>query len=327
MRNDTGSGFDLFDFLPLVYRQVDAADGSFQAFVWGFNQIWGNLLTAVESIPGTILDPNTTPLLDQLAAQRGNPFQCLSDTQLRKVIPDLIYIYQRRGSVQGIISAVRFILGINISITQDFSFNWKLGTGILGFSTVMTSRTDRVFQVMITSGLTPDIQVQITAIIQFMKPVFMRFRLIPLDMGQQNCSITMTTTAQITQSNGGAAIVTSMSIIASNIMAIQSNSGVTTGYQQLAIQTQPIHALVGNNSVFNISFGSSTQASGILSNQGNSSSPVSVVSSSQSVNGQTGSGSSQIIFTSLAYNANFTMTGAIDSMRYNNTAYNALSRR
>jgi len=171
--------FDLFDFLPNISREVDEADGSFQSFVWGFNQIWADLLTTVEAMPSNLLDPKTTPLIQDLATHRGNPFQCFNDTQLRKIADNLAYIYKRRGDTTGLVNVIRFILGLEATIEMDYSFCWQLGqTGRseLQSQSILSSRNSPFFKISVPGDTLPDeVKTQIVTLIQFMKPNFMCF--------------------------------------------------------------------------------------------------------------------------------------------------------
>ena len=167
--------FDLFDFLPMVYREADETDGSMQQWVWAFNQIWAELVYQAASFPSNTVFSGTTKLIKELCDARGNPFQFLDDNQLRRAADCLIHIYKRRGDNDGIVHTVWFLLGVRITIQYDYDWCWQLGKHRLGTETVLSSVNAPMFKVTIPSGVSDAVKAQVTAIVQFMKPANLQF--------------------------------------------------------------------------------------------------------------------------------------------------------
>lgn len=170
--------FDLFNFLPFVYREIDETDGSFQNWVWVFNQIWAQLLYESTSIPSHVIFSDTTRLIKEVCDARGNPFQFLNDTQLRRAADNLIHIYKRRGDQDGIVHVVWFLLGVRIQIAQDFEFCWRVGISKLGVDTILSSHEAPRFNVTIPSNLSAELQSQVKSIVRFMKPAHLYYRFV-----------------------------------------------------------------------------------------------------------------------------------------------------
>jgi hypothetical protein len=170
--------FDLLNFLPMVFREVDETDGSFQNFAWVFNQMWAQLTYDAATTTERITNPEITPLIRELCNSRGNPFQFLSDSELRRVADSLFSIYKRRGSEPGTIHAVWYLLGVSISIEWDYNYSWRLGQDRLNVSTILSSRSSRVFRVSILQAVSPELYEHVHAVIQFMRPAYMQFHLI-----------------------------------------------------------------------------------------------------------------------------------------------------
>lgn len=175
--------FDLFNFMPLVYREIDETDGSFQVFVWAFNQMWAELIYEAEAMPSNLVFSESTDFIADLANHHGNPFQFLTEAQLRRAVDNLSHIYARRGEEEGTKHVVWYLTGVQIDIIQDYEYSWKLGTSQLGFDTILCSRNAPMFRVILPWGLDDETIDNVKSIIQFMRPANLYYRFV-IDSGE-----------------------------------------------------------------------------------------------------------------------------------------------
>lgn len=128
-----------------------------------------------------IFDPDlaSEPFLDAILDDLGNPFDFdLTVDQKRQLVQILVGIYKLKGTATGIISAVRFFLGVEITVTQALAIGWDLGVDeigdgieedaiILGSESITLANTIEISSV---ESLTTTQIDQILEIAEYMKP-------------------------------------------------------------------------------------------------------------------------------------------------------------
>lgn len=123
-----GRRFRYLELLPQVNRTEDQTG---ELALWAAciqDVIW--LLLGEIDRWATILDPDTAPedFVDAMLADLGNPFQFvdLSLSDKRRLLRVLVDIYKAKGTEQGIIAVVLFLLGLTITITVFNGLGWEL---------------------------------------------------------------------------------------------------------------------------------------------------------------------------------------------------------
>lgn len=169
-----GRSFQLIDMLPDVNVNEDDTD-DLKKFVGCYQETTDLLLCDVDHWTD-ILDPDIAPerFVDVMLRDLGNPFTFdLSDVDKRRLIRVLVPIYQQKGTDPGIINAVRFFIGIEVSIyVPSFDSVWTLGVSELGSGTWLGSSSlrDRLsFYIVSPISLTQTQRDQITSIVNYMK--------------------------------------------------------------------------------------------------------------------------------------------------------------
>jgi hypothetical protein len=109
-----------------------------------------------------------------MLADLGNPFDfALDDIGKRRLVRVLVPIYRQKGTDPGIINAVRFFSGLEVTIeVPAFDDGWLLGVGELGVdSSLGTSdlRARLSFWIRSAIVLTPEQRSQILKIGNYMK--------------------------------------------------------------------------------------------------------------------------------------------------------------
>jgi phage tail-like protein len=169
-----GREFDLIDMLPALNVNEDESL-DLHKFVGCLQEVTDNLLCDIDHWPD-ILDPDVAPerFVDAMLADIGNPFSfSLNEVDKRRLIHVLVPLYQQKGTDPGIINAIRFFLGIEVTIfVPAFSTTWTLGVSLLGTDTWLgtSSLHDRLsFYVVSPVTLTQTQRDQITSIVNYMK--------------------------------------------------------------------------------------------------------------------------------------------------------------
>jgi phage tail-like protein len=169
-----GREFSLIDLLPdMNANEDDSLD--LHKFMACLQEVTDLLLCDIDHWTD-ILDPDFAPerFVDAMLADMGNPFAFdLALIDKRRLIRVLVPIYQSKGTDPGIINAVRFFLGLTITISVPaFDATWTLGVDYLGDGTWLgtSSLHDRLsFYVVSPITLTPDQRTKITALVNYMK--------------------------------------------------------------------------------------------------------------------------------------------------------------
>lgn len=166
----------LWEWIPLWNREQDMAGSqALYRFISTLQEVVDLLLCDVDAWTD-ILDPDIAAerYLDQMLIQLGNPFAFeLSVADKRRLIRIIVEIYRFKGTKVGIISVIRFFLGVEVDIVAYLSDGWILGVDELGVDTVLgpgTSRARFSFDVVSPVVLTAEQRTRIRFIVDYMKP-------------------------------------------------------------------------------------------------------------------------------------------------------------
>lgn len=169
-----GREFDLLEFLPAMNVNEDETE-DLHKFVACLQETTDILLCDVDHWTD-ILDPDVAPerFVDAMLADLGNPFDFdLNEVDKRRLIRVLVPIYEQKGTDPGIINAVRFFLGLEVTIgVPAFEDIWILGVDELGIGSLLGSSDlhDRLSFVVVSGiVLTDDQRDKITKIVEYMK--------------------------------------------------------------------------------------------------------------------------------------------------------------
>ena len=116
--------------LPKHNRREDAT-GDLRRFIACLQEVTDLLLSDVDRFADLFdLERAPAPFLDLILADLGNPFPFdLDDLAKRKLAASLVRMYRQKGTAAGIVNAVRFFLGIEVTVDA-----YHLGTLVLGES-------------------------------------------------------------------------------------------------------------------------------------------------------------------------------------------------
>jgi phage tail-like protein len=149
-----GRRFELLDFIPDFNIaedrtaeqggcETDPGSGDLRRLLLVLQDVVDLLLCSVDEWTQIIdIDLAPEPFLDAILQDLGNPFaDCISDlsvTDKRRLARILISIYKQKGTEQGIINAVRFFTGIEVTLDiincRQF---WQLGVSHLDIDTIL----------------------------------------------------------------------------------------------------------------------------------------------------------------------------------------------
>lgn len=173
-----GRQFVLYDMLPQKNRDEDTT-GDLAKFISLFQETTNLVLVDVDGFT-SIADPlnASQQFVEAMLDDLGDPF---SDFELdlvdqRRLVLVLVAIYKQKGTNPGMVNAVRFFMGLEISIDDRLvEGTWVLGTSALGIDTTLSGDFGDVFllnsfDVVSAVELTATQLSQLTAIITYMKP-------------------------------------------------------------------------------------------------------------------------------------------------------------
>jgi phage tail-like protein len=149
-----GRRFELLDFVPRFNMQEDRTaaqggdplnpgTGELRKFLLVLQDVVDVLLCQIDRWTDIIdIDLASEQFLDAILQDLGNPFaDCIADLDedgKRRLTRVLISIYKQKGTEAGIINAVRFFLGLEITLgvvnERDY---WQLGVSLLGVGTTL----------------------------------------------------------------------------------------------------------------------------------------------------------------------------------------------
>lgn len=130
--------FDLIDVVPAVNKQEDTT-GQLVSFIASLQEPLTLLLNDVDRF-ADILDPDLAPsdFVDAMLFDLGNPFTFIPDlslSQRRKLVKLLIPIYQLKGTVPGVVEAIRLLMGWQSQFPKFDGVGLILGVDYLGDGT------------------------------------------------------------------------------------------------------------------------------------------------------------------------------------------------
>jgi phage tail-like protein len=165
--------WDLYRKLPAMNRIQDISKDLFR-FISCLQEVTDLLLFDIDSWPNIFdLDVAGDPYLDAMLEDLGNPFPfVLTTIQKRQLLRILVSLYKQKGTAIGIINAVRFFLGLDVTISFPAGSLMSLGKSKLGVDWILSSgarRTKYSFSIVSAASLTPDQIAQITFIARYMK--------------------------------------------------------------------------------------------------------------------------------------------------------------
>lgn len=138
----TDRDFGIWDRVPAKLRRLDTATtggspGDTERLLACFQDVVDLLWDDVDLL-ARMYDPNLAPMdaVNLLLRQLGNPFDIdMTDTERRKLLLNLVYIYRQKGTEAGIENAIFFFMGITVTITRPWARSWRLGHDKLGYTT------------------------------------------------------------------------------------------------------------------------------------------------------------------------------------------------
>jgi phage tail-like protein len=175
-----GRLFDLLSMLPRKNVNEDDTE-DLAKLIACFQEVTNLQLADVDRFTD-ILDPDTADILyvERMLRDLGNPFPFpLTDIEKRLLVPLLVPIYRQKGTDPGIINAIRFFMGIEITITVPNLTCTALGLGSLGGTFCLgSSNLADIYTMVLNSPivLTDEQRTQMLAIAVYMRrsPVHIR---------------------------------------------------------------------------------------------------------------------------------------------------------
>lgn len=171
--------FDLWSMLPRHNRRADDT-GDLWRFIACLQEITDLLLAEVDRFPDLFdLERAPAPFLDLILQDLGNPFSfSLDEISRRRLASVLVEMYRQKGTAPGIRNAVRFFLGLEITILAFTADTLVLGESELGIDWIL-GPSDRfaryAFNVLVTVSLTAPQRRHLRAIVEYMKPAHTHF--------------------------------------------------------------------------------------------------------------------------------------------------------
>lgn len=172
-----GRRFDLWSWVPKKNRREDEdGSGDLRRFIACLQEVADLLLCDVDRW-GDILDPDFAPewAVDTMLADLGNPFTFeMGLEDKRRLLRVLVPLYKQKGTAVGIRNAVRFFLGLEITVTPYAEDTLLLGESALGEDWVLGISDRRArysFDVTAPRVLTDTERARLRALITLMKRV------------------------------------------------------------------------------------------------------------------------------------------------------------
>ena len=172
-QQDPDREFDLWEMIPQMNRDEDET-GDLEKLIRAIQEPLELLLYEIDRF-GDILDPLTAPepFVDAMLYDLGNPFTFdLSLADKRRLVEVLVPIYKLKGTDPGIINAIRFFMGIEVTISVPASTAGKLGVDKLGVTLVLGTSSLRDKLTMLISVprvLTSEEERRMEELVSFMK--------------------------------------------------------------------------------------------------------------------------------------------------------------
>lgn len=149
---------------------------SFEGFAEAYDVLWNSMLGHIETLPQDTVFPDTTKLLEQWLADKGNPLQLLLSRvpadRLRPLACILLWWYANRGTKEGIKRVLETIIpNLTVFSATGIETCWKLGDSVrgrLGITTVLLDTEQ--FVIYVSRTLTPDELSLVQAVVRFCIP-------------------------------------------------------------------------------------------------------------------------------------------------------------
>ncbi len=166
--------WELYMQLPRLNRDEDDTRDLFK-FVSILQEVIDLLLCDIDRWTDILdVDVAAERYVDQMLITLGNPFAFDLDLEgKRRLVRVLVQIYQEKGTAVGIINAIRFFLGLEVTIEEWAAIGWVLGVDELGVDTILgpgTARQLYTFEVVSPVNLTDEQRSAITSIAKYIKP-------------------------------------------------------------------------------------------------------------------------------------------------------------
>lgn len=169
----------LFRQMPAAVQSMDrAGSGELTSFLACLQEPANQILCDIDHWTDILdVDLAPEPFVDAMLADLGNPFEELSDgfslVEKRKLVTLLVPILQQKGTNQGMVNAIRILLGVEVTITVPaLDGVWDLGVSHLGDDTVLgTSDLASIYSLYVVSPvtLTDEQQRRIRKIVAYMR--------------------------------------------------------------------------------------------------------------------------------------------------------------
>jgi phage tail-like protein len=172
--------FDLWTMLPKYNRRADAT-GDAQRFFACLQEVTDLLLAEVDRFPDLFdLERAPEPFLYAILADLGNPFPFELDALgKRRLAAVLVEMYRQKGTASGIVNAIRFFLGFEVTAVRPFAGTaLVLGESELGVDWELgpSNRFARyAFDVVVPVVLTDTERRQLRAIVNYLRPAQAHF--------------------------------------------------------------------------------------------------------------------------------------------------------
>lgn len=173
--------WEIFEFIPQVNRSED--EGDLAKFIAVFQEIGDLLLCRVDRFTD-LIDPDIAPIefVEAMLDDLGNPFTfALSDIDKRRLAQVLVDIYKSKGTAPGIIAAIRFLLGFEVTISVPGPAPLGLGDWELGVDWILGSGDPAdvyTFWVHSPIVLTDEERERIRQIVDYMKTAHEHFKIV-----------------------------------------------------------------------------------------------------------------------------------------------------
>jgi phage tail-like protein len=171
--------FNLWSMLPRHNRRTDHT-GDLRRFIACLQEVADLLLVEVDRFPDIFdIERAPAPFLDLILTDLGNPFLFdLSNLGKRRLAAVLVEIYRQKGTAPGIRNAIRFFLGLEITILPFAADTMVLGISELGVDWIL-GPSDRfaryAFSIQVSVPLADTQRHRIRSIVTLSKPAHTHF--------------------------------------------------------------------------------------------------------------------------------------------------------
>lgn len=179
-----GRSFQLWDMIGEKNRNEDTT-GDLARFISLFQEVTDLVLYDIDRFT-QLADPDLAQpdAVEAMLDDLGDPFTefDLDTIDQRRLVHLLVAIYQEKGTNDGMINAVRFFMGLEITIDEIGFGTWVLGKGsgsALGVNSVLGTSdpaTLNTFDVVVSTNITAAQVAQVEAICQYMRPAWTHLR-------------------------------------------------------------------------------------------------------------------------------------------------------